>query len=85
MLSTLSKTERTIISGPDTISRGFVYAKDSEELLNEVNRLVTSTINELQEVTCISMECHETKYQKIGWTIYIFLYKKKTDDSTDYN
>ncbi|MBT2755143.1 ribonuclease J [Mesobacillus foraminis] len=44
---TLSKSERKIISGPDTISRGFVYARDSEELLNEVNRLVKSTVNDL--------------------------------------
>ncbi|MFS0636108.1 ribonuclease J [Mesobacillus foraminis] len=44
---TLSKSERRIISGPDTISRGFVYARDSEELLNEVNRLVKSTVNDL--------------------------------------
>ncbi len=44
---TLSKSEKKIISGPDTISRGFVYARDSEELLNEVNRLVKSTVNDL--------------------------------------
>ncbi|WP_121613036.1 ribonuclease J [Mesobacillus foraminis] len=44
---TLSKSERKIISGPDTISRGFVYARDSEELLNEVNRLVKSAVNDL--------------------------------------
>ena len=46
---TLSKSERKIISGPDTISRGFVYNRDSEELLNEVNRLVKKTVNDLQD------------------------------------
>ncbi|WP_375143359.1 ribonuclease J [Domibacillus sp. A3M-37] len=46
---TLSKTENKIISGPDTISRGFVYARQSEELLKDVNQIVTSTINKLQE------------------------------------
>jgi ribonuclease J len=46
---TISKAERKVISEPDTISRGFVYAKDSEDLLRNVNRLVKTTVNELQE------------------------------------
>jgi ribonuclease J len=46
---TLSKSERKIISGPDTISRGFVFARDSEDLLKEVNRLVKTTVIDLQE------------------------------------
>ena len=45
---TLSKTERKIIQGPDTITRGFVYVKDSEDLLKEINRLVKKTVNDLQ-------------------------------------
>ncbi|MFF2448377.1 ribonuclease J [Neobacillus sp. NPDC058068] len=45
---TLSKTERRIIQGPDTITRGFVYVKDSEDLLREINRLVKKTVNDLQ-------------------------------------
>jgi len=45
---TISKGERKIISGPDTITRGFVYARDSDELLKEVNRLVKKTVNDLK-------------------------------------
>lgn len=44
---TLSKTEAKIISGPDAISRGFVYARDSEALLQEVNQLTKTTVNSL--------------------------------------
>ncbi|MGG3448576.1 ribonuclease J [Domibacillus aminovorans] len=44
----LSKTEGKIVSGPDTISRGFVHARHSEELLNDVNQLVTTTVHNLQ-------------------------------------
>jgi ribonuclease J len=46
---TINKTEGKMVSEPDTISRGFVYARDSEELIQNVNRLVTTTVNELQE------------------------------------
>ncbi|WP_084034807.1 ribonuclease J [Anaerobacillus alkalilacustris] len=46
---TLSKLEKKLISGPDTISRGFVYGGNSDELIKDVNRLITKTVNELHE------------------------------------
>ncbi|MED3563800.1 ribonuclease J [Bacillus xiapuensis] len=46
---TISKSDRKIISGPDTITRGFVYAKNSDDLLKEVNRLTKKTVVDLQE------------------------------------
>ncbi|MGE7999038.1 ribonuclease J [Lysinibacillus sp. NPDC093190] len=46
---TLNKVDGTFISEPDTISRGYVYAKNFEELLTKVNSLVKETVNELQE------------------------------------
>lgn len=46
---TLSKAERKIISGPDTISRGFVFVKNSEDLMRDVNKIVTKTVTDMQE------------------------------------
>ncbi|WP_322904003.1 ribonuclease J [Paenibacillus campi] len=44
---TLSKQNGQIVSGPDIISRGFVYVRESEGLLDEANRIVTSTLQRL--------------------------------------
>ncbi|WP_028610977.1 ribonuclease J [Paenibacillus harenae] len=44
---TLSKQDGAIVSGPDIISRGFVYVRESEGLLDEANRIVTSTLTRL--------------------------------------
>lgn len=44
---TLSKADGQIVSRPDTISRGFVYVRDAEELINDVNDLVMTTVKSL--------------------------------------
>lgn len=44
---TLSKQDGTILSGPDIISRGFVYVRESEGLLEEANKIVKDTLNKL--------------------------------------
>lgn len=44
---TLSKEEGQLLSGPDIISRGFVYIKDSEVLMKEINELVTTQVDKL--------------------------------------
>ncbi|MBO1513679.1 ribonuclease J [Metabacillus bambusae] len=46
---TMSKREGKLVSEPDTISRGFVFNRDSEELIRDVNRLITKTVNDLQK------------------------------------
>jgi ribonuclease J len=44
---TLSKATGAILSGPDIISRGFVYVRESEALLDEATKLVESTLSKM--------------------------------------
>lgn len=46
---TLSKQTGAILSGPDIISRGFVYVRESEELLDEANKLVSQVLHRCME------------------------------------
>jgi ribonuclease J len=46
---TLSKTEGKLISEPETISRGFVYVRDSESLFEEVKQQVATIVSKMHE------------------------------------
>ncbi|RED66300.1 ribonuclease J [Cohnella lupini] len=70
---TLSKAESKIISGPDIISRGFVYVRESEGLLEEVNRITTS---EVQKLLLEEINQWSTYKQSIKESIGRFLFAK---------
>ncbi|MBQ3064932.1 MAG: ribonuclease J [Clostridia bacterium] len=46
VVATIDTTERTIISGPDIVSRGFVYVREAEELMEEVRAIAYDAIEE---------------------------------------
>jgi ribonuclease J len=49
VVCTISCTDGHIISGPDVVSRGFVYVRESEPLLDEARDLVTSVLHKCAE------------------------------------
>ena len=44
VVATVDLDEQTIVSGPDLISRGFVYVRESEELMDDVRELVRGVL-----------------------------------------
>ena len=53
---TLSKRDGKLVSRPDTITRGFVYVRDAEELLKDVNRIIERSVSDIQGK------------KKVGWS-----------------
>lgn len=41
---TISRKNKTIVSGPEIISRGFVYMREAEDMINEANRIVAKQL-----------------------------------------
>ncbi|EHS59247.1 ribonuclease J [Paenibacillus sp. Aloe-11] len=50
IVMTLSKSEKQMLATPEVISRGFVYVRDSEDLMKQIHETIMSTVNELTEI-----------------------------------
>jgi ribonuclease J len=70
---TLSKADGKILSGPDTISRGFVYVRESEGLIEEVNRITVTEVQKLLEENVSQWNAYK---QSIKESIGRFLFAK---------
>jgi ribonuclease J len=70
---TLNKSHSKILSGPDVISRGFVYVRESEELIKNAEKLVTEVLNQ-------SIEQNQTEWAQMKGQVRDqlsrFLYEK---------
>ncbi len=73
VVASLSGEDGGLISGPDIITRGFVYVKESEELLEEMRQVALDALN-----NCIDRGNRDWSSIKseIKGTLSNFLYKK---------
>lgn len=70
---TLERESYSIIAGPDIITRGFVYAKESEELISEVKEIVIKELECCLENKIIEWYVLKTNMKK---AVERFLYAK---------
>ena len=45
VVATLDEQQKDLISGPDIVSRGFVYVRESESLMEEARRIAADAID----------------------------------------
>ncbi|MEC5426029.1 ribonuclease J1 [Virgibacillus sp. C22-A2] len=69
----INMKEFKIAAGPDIISRGFVYMRESEDLINEAQKMVSTHLNKVMERK--TTQWSEIK-NEITDTIAPFLYEK---------
>jgi len=46
VIVSLSGEDGSLISGPDIITRGFIYVKESEDMMNELKDIVMNTLDQ---------------------------------------
>ena len=70
---TLDSATGTVIAGPDVISRGFVYVRESENLMEEIKKVLRKKVQECEErritewnliKAILKDELHEYIYKK---------------------
>ncbi|WP_438312923.1 ribonuclease J [Sporosarcina sp. FA9] len=70
---TINKRDGQLVSNPDTVSRGFVYSRDSEELMDEVNQLI---IDSIQKSETSSGSRRNVLKQTVKKSVETFLYDR---------
>ena len=69
----LSSDDGALLAGPDIITRGFIYVKESEEMLHDLRDLVTST---LEKCAANKISDHVTLKTTVKNELSRYLYKK---------
>ena len=69
----MSGEDGSVVSGPDIITRGFVYVKESEELMDELKAIATQT---LYECECRRLTDWASIKGMVKGDLSSFLYKK---------
>ncbi|WP_310828638.1 ribonuclease J [Paenibacillus pedocola] len=70
---TLSQADGRLLNEPDTISRGFIYVRNSDTLMEEINQLVAATLEKLSKADLGQWSIMK---QTIKETLGKFLYER---------
>ena len=74
---TIDSVTREIVAGPDIVSRGFIYMKESEELINEISDLVWDILDRCQYQTIRDWATIQNKI-KDGVSKFLFTRTKRS-------
>ena len=74
IVATVDSKSGKVLAGPDLVSRGFVYVRENEALMDEAKRVVRASL----EVCLSGKEAHDRMRLKtrVRDDLYRFLFKK---------
>jgi ribonuclease J len=73
VVATIDKESGSVVAGPDIISRGFVYVRESENLMEEARKIVKDVLIDCEEKQITEWS---TLKANIRDALKIFLYEK---------
>ncbi len=78
---TLEKESYSVIAGPDVITRGFIYVKESEDLINEVKEIVKEELENCLENKIIEWYVLKSNIKK---SVEKYLYEKTKEKANSF-
>ncbi len=76
-VSTIERATGTVLAGPDVVSRGFVYVRESEELMDEAKQILANTLQDCLDHNMREWNAIKGK-MKDSLSDYIYLKTKRS-------
>ena len=73
VVATVDSATGEVVAGPDLVSRGFVYVRESEELMEEARRLVSQCLDRCTEEHVRDWNSVKTRVRE---TLSSYIYRK---------
>ena len=77
---TIDKDTCTVVSGPDIVSRGFVYVREAEGLMETAKEKVQQALDKCEQSNVSEWSVIKICCPRFTWQIFIRKNTQKTDD-----
>ena len=81
---TMDSQTGEVVAGPDVISRGFVYVRESENLMDDVKSVVRHEVSKCEERGIRDWSTIKSTVKR-NLRDYLFIKTKKPNDNSNYN
>ena len=84
VVMTLERSQQCVLAGPDIVSRGFVYVRESEDLMEHAKEVVEDALESCLEQRYHRLGQDQKRSKRCTERLPVETYKEKSDDPADY-